>query len=321
MADSLEPVTSPPRAPSRNAIIRLLRPSQWAKSAFVLVGPLYGLTEPGRDWHAIVPAALVAAVSFALVSSACYIVNDILDAPRDRLHPRKKSRPVASGAVAPGTAWGIAGVCLAIGAGLLALLPIFTSWQAAGWALVCLSIYAANVTAYSAVLKHVVMADVISLSMGFVVRVLGGCAAAGVPPSTYLLNVVFFLAMFLSFCKRLGERRVMRQAGGDAADVRAVQQAYTDDLLRMSVVVTAVATLATYATYVQAHEFRYTRGFNLMWLTMIPATYGLLRAIVLVERGDYDDPTELAARDRNMQAAVLAFAAIVTGVVLWGRGL
>ena len=78
-------------------LLRLARPRQWTKSAFVLVGPMYGLSDPaavGRDWRQVVPGALVAACSFALVSSACYIVNDISDADKDRLHPRKKRRPV-----------------------------------------------------------------------------------------------------------------------------------------------------------------------------------------------------------------------------------
>lgn len=296
------------------AWVRLARPKQWAKSAFVVVGPLYGLSDPTRDWHAIVPAALASAVAFALVSSACYIVNDILDAPRDRMHPRKRLRPIAAGEIAPRSA-GVAAIILALGS--LAAILVAVPQAGLGLTLAMLAAYALNVTAYSLVLKHVVIADVICLSLGFVVRVLGGCAATGVTPSTWLLNVTFFLAMFLSFCKRLGERRTMKE---DASAVRAVQEKYTDDLLRMSVVVTGVATLGTYAAYVQAQEKLYTWGFNLLWLTMIPLTYGLLRAMVLVERGRYDDPTELAAGDRQVQAAGLVFVGLAAGLLVWVRG-
>ena len=87
----------------------------------------------------------------------------------------------------------------------------------------------------------------------------------------------------------------------------------------MSVVVTAVATLLTYAMYVQAHEAQYLHGFNLLWLTILPATYGLMRAIVLVERADFDDPTEMAARDWRIQAAAVLFIGMVGGLVLLGR--
>ncbi|MBL8759458.1 MAG: hypothetical protein JNK35_13635, partial [Phycisphaerae bacterium] len=152
---------------------------------------------------------------------------------------------------------------------------------------------------------------------GFVLRVLAGCAAVLVVPSTWLLNVTFFIAMFLAFGKRLGERRTM---GDDAAAARLVQAKYTDELLRMVVVVTGVATLLTYAGYIQSQEFGFTRGFNLLWLTMLPATYGLLRCIVLLERGDYDDPTELAAKDRAFQVAVVVFVGLTVGlrVILHG---
>lgn len=327
---TLTPVEIPPAGTARGMVsdlIRLARPRQWTKSAFVLVGPMYGLSDPaavGRDWRQVVPGALVAACSFALVSSACYIVNDISDAEKDRFHPRKRHRPVASGAVPPATAWAFAGVLLAAGVGMLALLLVTqrgdTGPRAVLWTLLAVGVYAANVTMYSYRFKHAVMADVISLSLGFVVRVLGGCAAAWVMPSTWLLNVTFFLAMFLAFCKRLGERRVMEARGDDPAAVRGVQRVYTQELLRMSVVVTAVATLVTYSLYIQAHDARYTHGFNLLWLTLLPATYGLLRAIVQVERGEFDDPTELITRDWRIQVAGALFVAIAGILTVWSPG-
>ena len=187
-------------------------------------------------------------------------------------------------------------------------LPQRTLWLAA-----CIALYILNTTLYSIRFKHAVVLDVISLAAGFVLRVLGGCAAVGVPPSPMLLNVTFFLSMFLAFGKRLGERRTM---GDGAASARAVQTAYTDELLRMAVVVTGVATLITYAGYVQDQGTKYEYGFNLLWLTMLPATYGLLRCIVLLERGRYDDPTELASQDRPLQAAALVFALITAAVML-----
>lgn len=309
--------TSPP-APLGLSLVRLARPTQWAKSVFVLVGPLYGLADPAGklSFREALPPALVAAAAFALVSSSCYIVNDLVDAPKDRLHPRKRRRPIASGAVSPTQGLALACGLFLAGIAMLAFLPAAAAW----WTFVALLVYAANVSAYSFAFKRAVMADVISLSAGFVLRVLGGCAAAGVAPSTWLLNTTFFLAMFLAFCKRLGERKLMQAQGLDASAVRGVQKVYTDELLRMSVVVTAVATLVTYAMYVQAHEARYLRGFNLLWLTLLPATYGLLRAIVLVERADYDDPTEITARDWRVQAAAISFAVMMGALVLWGRG-
>jgi decaprenyl-phosphate phosphoribosyltransferase len=306
------------------AWLKLLRPKQWFKSAFVLIGPLYGWRDTGRPFADVVLPGIIAAVAFALVSSACYIVNDIVDAPRDRLHPRKKRRPIAAGVISPRSASILAGLLILVAAGCVALVPLFghyftpgstTGDVALAGVAIALGLYALNVTAYSIALKRFIIADVMCLALGFVLRVLGGCAAAGVHPSSWLLNCTFFLAMFLAFGKRLGERRTMGGSEGAAA-VRGVQSAYTDELLRMSVVVTAVATLVTYAGYVQSRESAFTAGFNLLWLTTLPATFGMFRAIVLLERGTFDDPTELAAKDRAFQAAAMLFAAITAGLVL-----
>jgi 4-hydroxybenzoate polyprenyltransferase len=293
------------------ALLRLARPTQWLKGAFIFVGPLYGgkLAEPG--WAIATVGAFLA---FAFASSACYVINDLRDREQDRAHPRKRNRPLAAGTVSVGQAWVFVGVL-----GVLAGASHLIVWgaaphdgsRAAGWVGVATGAYVGNVLAYSLWLKHRVIADVISLAIGFVIRVLAGCAAVLIEPTTWLLNVTLFLAMFLAFGKRLGERRTM---GGDAATARRVQMKYTDHLLQMAVVVTGVATLLTYAGYVQSQEQHYQRGFNLLWLTMLPATYGLLRCIVQVERGLYDDPTELAVHDRPFQLAAVTFGLLTIGL-------
>lgn len=296
--------------------VRLLRPVQWAKSVFVLIGPAYGYAN--HDWNPTSPktgwmALVLAVIAFSLASSACYIVNDILDAPADRNHPRKRNRPIASGRVSVGVAIGIAaGLVVATAAAILLM-----SGMAAIWTTAIVGVYVLNVTLYSAILKHIVIADVISLSLGFVLRVLAGCAAVSVTPTTWLLNTTFFLAMFLAFGKRLGERRSLGSEAAAAA--RGVQAGYTDDLLRQAVIVTAVVTLMTYAIYVQSQDAKYMLGFNLMWLTVLPATYGMLRAIVLLERGTYDDPTLLASKDRPFQIGAVVFG-VMTLALMVARG-
>lgn len=305
----------PTRAGSRQRplwlhLLRLARPHQWAKCGFVLIGPMYAMVDGTRpDWLAVVGAT----IAFALASSACYVVNDLRDREADRAHPRKRNRPLAAGDVTAPQAVAFAGLL-----GFGAVLPIFlATGEARLWLALAVGVYVLNVMLYSLVLKQHVILDVISLSLGFVIRVLGGCAATLVIPSAWLLNVTFFLAMFLAFGKRLGERRTMQGAGVDASAARAVQSIYTDELLRMVVVVTAVATLITYAGYVQAREARIPGELNLLWLTMLPATYGVFRSMVLLERGEYDDPTELAAGDRPFQLAALVFGLITAGVFLY----
>jgi len=305
-------------------LIKLARPKQWLKGVFVLIGPAYAAaTGVPVDWV----GAAFAFAAFGLASSACYVVNDIRDVALDQAHPRKQHRPIASGRVGVGAAWafgaGLLVAAAAVAGARLLLVGGFTqSWA---WLVALLALYVVNVNLYSGGLKQVVVLDVVSLASGFVLRVLGGCAAGGVEPSTWLLNCTLFISMFLAFGKRLGERRTMGHAG--AADVRRVHAHYTDDSLRMFLVVTGVACLVTYAGYVQAQAGLYTPvhpdgrpgaewGFNLLWLTMLPATFGLLRCVVQVEQGVYDDPTELATRDRPFQAAVALFG-ILTGVAVW----
>lgn len=286
------------------AYIRLARPKQWAKGAFVIIGPVYGLAV--RDFPHII-AVLGAFLAFGFAASACYVVNDIIDREADQAHPRKKRRPIAAGTISlPAARWFALALALLAAASIF-LVPIGPGpiWQSPRLLLAAIvGLYITNVVLYSTIFKHRVVLDVISLAGGFVLRVFGGCAAAAVEPSSWLLNVTFFVAMFLALGKRLGERRTL---GAAAAAGRGVHAKYTDDLLRMAVVVTGVATLLTYADYVQAQSASYTQGFNLLWLTMLPATYGLLRAMVLLERGVYDDPTEMAVRDRPFQLSVVVF--------------
>ncbi len=302
-------------------LFRLARPHQWLKGVFVLLGPLYGLKDLSPQQHLLwwepLMSGVLAFLAFGFASSSCYVLNDLLDVEQDRAHPRKRHRPLASGAVSKQTA-------LVFGVGLfLASAGVIAALEESvrlGVAAVVLA-YILNVWAYTLWLKHVVIADVLSLALGFVLRMLGGCAAVGIAPTTWLLNTTLFLAMFLAFGKRLGERRTM---GVDAASARGVQAVYTDELLRMVVVVTAVATLITYAGYVQAHEAEHAHRvwpfkapLNFLWFTVVPAIFALMRAIVLLERGTYDDPTELAVRDRPMQGAVLVFALLTGGVLGW----
>jgi decaprenyl-phosphate phosphoribosyltransferase len=255
---------------------------------------------------------VLAAACFALASSACYIFNDLRDVDADRAHPRKRLRPIASGAVSVASARVMMALCLAASVALALWLVLRGAAPALG---IFLAAYVLNVVAYSITLKHRPVADVLSLSMGFVLRVLAGCAAASIVPSTWLLNCALFLAMFLAFGKRLGERRTAESQGFDVTAARKVQGAYSDSLLRMALVVTGVATLVTYASYVQAQQAATSAvllGFtmNWLWLTTVPACYLLLRCVLLLDEGRYDDPTEMLTRDFPLQASALAFAVL-----------
>lgn len=279
---------------------------------FVLIGPLYAVANKDVSGPGVLVPAVLAAIAFALASSAMYIFNDLRDIELDRHHPRKKLRPLASGAVSKSTAWMMMGL-LIIAAGLV---TIFMPHPARHWMVAAiLAVYLVNVVAYSMYFKHRIVADVMSLSLGFVLRVAAGCAAVAVVPTTFLLNVTFFLAMFLAFGKRLGE---VRSLGADAAMARTVLDRYSEHTLRLAVIATGVVSLVTYSAYIitQDKRFEAMAWPNLLWLTILPATYGLLRAVVLLDRGDHDDPTELALKDRPFQLSALAFAVLTAGGLL-----
>ena len=309
-------------------LIRLARPHQWTKGIFVLIGPLFAiadgkLSDMPRSQLAF--AVGFTLLGFCLAASGCYVFNDLADVERDRAHPRKKRRPLACKQVP-------VGIAKVFGVGLL-LISLFSVLGVPAelrfWVLGLIILYIINVMLYSSGLKHIVIIDVLSLSSGFVIRVLGGCAAVGIAPSTWLLNATLFLSMFLAFGKRLGERRHMGSLEAATA-ARDVQQHYSDQMLRMFVVVTGVATLLTYTGYVQSQELSYMStfasrqgslpgegfGMNLLWITVAPATLALLRTITLLMRGRYDDPTELALHDNMVRLAGLIFV-VSTVIVIW----
>lgn len=310
-----ETATPAKQRPLALSLLKLARPHHWSKCIFVLAGPVYGAADllgSGASPTSLILPSVVAVISFALAASGCYVINDLCDAEADRTHPRKKHRPIAAGDVTPGQAKAFAAALLATSLGVLALLPSPQVW----WTLVTVGLYIANVMTYSAYFKKHAIADVMGLSMGFVLRVLGGCAALGIGPSSWLLNVTLFIAMFLAFGKRLGERRSM---GDKAAAARSVQGLYTDTLLEMAVVVTGVCTLVTYTIYVEGQAAYYTLGFNLLWLTVLPVTFVLLRCIVLLDAGRYDDPTEIALRDPVVRGGTLLFSGMTAFLMLWFR--
>lgn len=306
-------------------LVKLARPHQWVKGVFVLAGPAFAIGDGSLsgDWASIAGTMALVFFAFSLAASGCYVFNDLKDVEKDRAHPRKCKRPIASGRVSAGQAK-VFGVVLLIASLVLGwMVPGEVHW----WVIGLVGAYILNVMAYTAVFKNMVILDVLCLSNGFVLRVLGGCAAVAVTPSTWLLNATLFISMFLAFGKRLGERRVLMASGSDdAGAVRAVQERYSDQILRMMVVVVGVATLLTYTGYVQSQESTMSVvlatgvggvfSFNLLWTTVLPAMLGLLRTITLIMDGRYDDPTELAMKDPVVRWSGVVFVGLTVGAKL-----
>lgn len=175
-------------------LLRLLRPRQWVKNAFVLVGLIFG-----HAWGDPVQAMKVAWLfaGFCLLSSGGYALNDVFDRKADRAHPSKHARPVASGRIAPGLAVAIAAV--------LALTGLAIAYRISPAALLVFAAYAVLNVCYSAGLKHVAVLDVFLISAGFMLRILAGTLAIGIQPSHWLLLCGLLVTLFLGFAKRRAE--------------------------------------------------------------------------------------------------------------------
>lgn len=273
-------------------LVSLLRPGQWPKNVFVLAPLLFAraVTEPGQALRALAAFGL-----FCLAASAVYAANDVIDAPRDRLHPRKKARPVASGAVPPAAA-----VVLSV---LLAAAAIGGGFLLEPQLAVVLGTYLALNLLYTLGLKNVVLLDALSIAISFVLRVLAGAAAIRVSASHWLLLCTLLLALYLAFAKRRAELRLL---AGSAEEHRATLKGYTPDLLDRFDSILLGATVVAYALYTVAPETVAKFGSDRLVYGLPFVIYGLFRYLLLVERGgDAGDPGALALKDPPLVLCVV----------------
>jgi 4-hydroxybenzoate polyprenyltransferase len=293
------------------AYLEALRPKQWIKNGLVLIGVVFAgmLTDP----HALGRAALGFA-GFSLLSGAVYLFNDLRDVEADRLHPKKRLRPIPSGRLPVGAAWAWLLVVL-LGAGAIAF--VLGPWYAAA-----AGGYLVLNLAYSLGLKHVVLVDVLTIATGFVLRAIAGVELLrpilpDVELSPWLLVCTFFLALFMACGKRRQEIR--HQDREQAEGRRRVLLMYNTPFLDMLVTVCAATTLVAYAIYTiwpATVEKFHTAG--LLW-TVPFVTYGIFRYLWLTRVGEEgEDPSTTVLGDRPLLACVALWLATVA-VVLYLR--
>ncbi|HEX6885219.1 MAG TPA: decaprenyl-phosphate phosphoribosyltransferase [Planctomycetota bacterium] len=299
---------------SPGALLRALRPHQWSKNLFVLAALVFaagehGLEEAlarGHGW-----ASLVAFAAFCLASSAVYLVNDVLDVERDRAHPEKRKRPIASGQLAIPAALACAGLCFALGLAL-------AGWHGGGRAnVLLLAGYGLLNLAYSTRLKHVVLVDAFCIAAGFLLRLAAGGNAAEAEISRWAFLCTLFLALFLALNKRRAELGLLGEAG---ASTRASLQHYTLGFLDQMVSVLAACTIVAYTMYTVDPETvrKFGTGAGLFWSVPFVA-FGIGRYMVLVQsgRGGENPARILLGGDGWFLANTLAWAAVV-GHALFG---
>jgi 4-hydroxybenzoate polyprenyltransferase len=286
-------------------LLASLRPGQWTKNLLVFAGLIFsqGFLQP-----ALVGRVTLAFLVFCALSGSMYLVNDVLDAERDRSHPRKRHRPVASGRLRPG-------VAMAAGVGLLVLACAVAFALSLRFGIVALS-YAALLTAYSAGLKHVVIVDALIIAAGFVLRALAGVVVIDAEFSHWLLLCTILLALFLTFGKRRHEILLLE---GGAADHRPILEEYSPQFLDQMIAVVTASTLMAYALYTISPETAAKLGTTRLPLTIPFVLYGIFRYLYLLYRHDLGgNPSEHLLTDRALLLDVALWAAAVV-VLLYRR--
>jgi len=286
-------------------LVRSLRPIQWPKNLFVLAPLVFSrkLGDPVAVGH-----GLLALAAFCLASSAVYLGNDIRDREEDRRHPAKKNRPLASGALSVPAAL-VALVVLVAGAALLA------ARLGAPFAWILGSYFLLNLL-YTLWFKQMVILDVMSIALGFVLRVEGGARAIPVAVSSWLLLCTIFVALFLAFSKRRHEILLLSDK---AAGQRRVLDQYSPAFLDQMINVVTASTVVSYALYCVAPETVEKFGSQRLIYTIPLVLFGIFRYLYLMHRQDEErNPTEAILRDPPFLINILLWTLAVVWVVYGG---
>lgn len=284
------------------AAVKLMRPHQWVKNGFVFFGLLFG-----HAWQqpAMLQSALLAFAAFCLMSSAVYALNDLRDVAQDRLHPVKRLRPLASGALSPAVA--------ALLSGFLSAASLVLASRVGDTLVWLLSIYCLLNLAYSYGLKRVPVLDVFIISAGFMLRLLAGTTGIGIPPSNWLLMCGLLLTLFLGFAKRRAEMMLMEEAGGAH---RKVLDQYSSALLDQFTTITAACAVVAYALYTVDEDTVRIHGTGDLIYTLPFVLYGLFRYLFLLHRrGGGGDPSHDLFRDPHLIVAMLGWAAATVSIL------
>ena len=283
------------------ALLREARPKQWTKNVLVFAAP--GAAGVLNEWSALWPT-LVAFAALCLAASGTYYWNDILDVEADRAHPRKRFRPVASGAVSMAAAR-VVGTSLLLGGLALGFVPDWRCGLAVG-------VYVVLTVSYSSFLKHEAVLDLMAVAAGFVIRAIAGAEASSVEMSTWFLLCASFGALYIVTGKRYAE---LRDAGENVGETREALAAYTLGYLRIVLSISLAATLVAYCIWAFATKEISGSSWPFYELSIVPMLGALLRYLLVLEQGQGAAPEEVFMADRTLQVMGLVW------VVVFGLGV
>jgi 4-hydroxybenzoate polyprenyltransferase len=275
-------------------LIRAMRPLQWSKNSLVFAALLFDkrIFQWDALWH-----TLAAAMVFSAVSSAIYLVNDVRDLHQDRLHPKKRNRPIAAGEVSQGQAMRVAVALLTVGLiTAVAVRPEFA---------IVIVTYIALMLAYSYGLKRMVILDVFAIAAGFVLRAVGGAVAISVPASPWLYVCTALGALFIGFGKRRNEIVTLEAAAGHH---RANLEEYSLPMLDQIIAIVSAAMLIAYSLY--TFDAANVPDSHAMMLTIPFVAYGLFRYLYLIyRRGEGGSPEVLLIKDPGLISCIAGWVA------------
>jgi 4-hydroxybenzoate polyprenyltransferase len=287
-----------PRRSALRAALVSLRPRQWTKNLLLFAGIIFAakLGDATR-WL----EAFAAFTAYCAASSASYLVNDVRDAPHDRAHPVKSTRPIARGELSPRAACALAGVLLVLSVALVVPLGLASLAFLCGFVVLQ--------AAYTFRLKHVVLIDVMTIAGLFVLRAAAGAAGVHVRISPWLLLCTALLALFLALAKRRGELVLV---GAEATPGRPVLEGYSLAFVDQLVAVVAACTIIAYSLYTFT-----ARDSKALMVTIPFVVFGVFRYLLLIHRQDLgEEPEEVLLRDVPILVCIAAWTVCAAIILL-----
>lgn len=278
------------------SVIQLLRPKQWIKNLFLFAALLFS---KNIDKLPYITAAVYAFLCFCITSSTVYIFNDMLDIEKDRKHPRKRKRPLAAGLISRREARLLMLLMLPAAIGMAFMLNYSFG--------IIIMVYLLNNLLYTLYVKQLVILDVMSIALGFILRVTGGAVAIEVLISPWLLLCTFLLALFLGFSKRRNELQILQ---GDSQSHRSILEHYSLDFIDSMLSIVTASTLISYSLYTFfASEDKYSM------VTILFVLYGIFRYQYLIYNKRLgESPEEIVLTDKPLLINILLW--ILTSIVI-----
>lgn len=277
-------------------IIISIRPHHWVKNLLVVAPPFFGGIVFLNYLNFV--NTFLAFISFSLIASVGYLINDLLDANKDKLHPKKKNRPVASGRINKNTV-----IFLAV---LLFIISVSISFRINFYFLLATIVYLAVTLLYSIALKKIVIVDSLCIATGFLLRIISGGLALNIDVSNWLYITTLLLSLLLAF----GKRKVELELVEKGFKFREVLEHYDKKFLEVATVVLAVGSIITFSIY------SFNKGWEIFFTTTPFVCFGTLRYLHLIRNRSEGDPTEVLLKDKWLSICVLSWV-VLFGLIIY----